>query len=94
LACQCGIEMAEAQVKKFSGKHHTFLTKRFDRTTNGKRIHFASAMTLLGYTDGTDATDGVSYLELVEFIISHGANTNKDLEESTPNEVIIIINYN
>jgi serine/threonine-protein kinase HipA len=81
LACQCGIEMAEAQVKKFTGKHHTFLTKRFDRTTNGKRIHFASAMTLLGYTDGTDATDGVSYLELVEFIISHGANTNKDLEQ-------------
>ena len=38
-------------------------------------------MTLLGYNDGADADDGVSYLELVEFIIQNGANVNEDLEE-------------
>lgn len=38
-------------------------------------------MTLLGYTDGTDFHDGVSYLELAEFILRNGANVQKDLEE-------------
>lgn len=41
-------------------------------------MHFASAMTLLGHSDGTS---GVSYLELVEFIMRHGAGVDKDLEE-------------
>ncbi|ADV47752.1 HipA domain protein [Cellulophaga algicola DSM 14237] len=81
LAIQSGIEMAESKAEKFSSNQHTFLTKRFDRTINGKRIHFASAMTLLGYTDGTDASTGVSYLELVDFITKHGANTENDLKQ-------------
>jgi serine/threonine-protein kinase HipA len=81
LAIAAGVNMAEAQAKKFSTHNHTFLTKRFDRTESGERIHFASAMTLLGYTDGEDHGDGVSYLELVEFIITNGANVNEDLEQ-------------
>ncbi|SMD32243.1 serine/threonine-protein kinase HipA [Reichenbachiella faecimaris] len=81
LALKAGIDMAECQAKKFSSDHHTFLTKRFDRTANGKRIHFTSAMTQLGYTDGADAAAGVSYLELVDFIISHGAHVKEDLHE-------------
>lgn len=81
LAHQSGINTAEGCIKKFNSKHHTFLTKRFDRLANGMRIHFSSAMTLLGHNDGADAEDGVSYLELVEFIIQNGANVNEDLEE-------------
>jgi len=81
LAIKAGINMAEAKAKKFTSKHHTFLTKRFDRDNNGKRIHFASAMTLLGYTDGSDYTEGVSYLKLVEFISTNGSNVNEDLEQ-------------
>jgi serine/threonine-protein kinase HipA len=81
LAQMAGINVAQAMAKPFYGKHHTFLTKRFDRTTDNKRIHFASAMTLLGYTDGVSFQDGASYLELAEFIIRKGANVNKDLEE-------------
>jgi serine/threonine-protein kinase HipA len=69
LAQMAGINVAQAMAKPFYSKHHTFLTKRFDRTTDGKRIHFASAMTLLDYTDGVNFQDGASYLELVEFII-------------------------
>lgn len=75
-----GINVPEASVHVFSGKKNTFLVKRFDRIYR-ERIHFASAMTLLGYNDGASYTDGVSYLEIAEFIVKHGANVNGDLEE-------------
>lgn len=81
MALAAGINMAECQARKFSSDYHTFLTKRFDRTADGKRLHFTSAMTQLGYTDGADAAAGVSYLKLVEFITGQGANVTADLEE-------------
>lgn len=81
MALAAGIKMGEAKAEKFGSNHHTFLSKRFDRTVNGNRIHFASAMTLLNHIDGDDANTGVSYLELADFIISNGANVNSDLEE-------------
>lgn len=81
LALKSGINMAESKAQKFSSNNYTFLTKRFDRTEEGERIHFASAMTLLGYQDGQDHMDGASYLELVEFIGANGANISEDLEE-------------
>ena len=77
LAVRSGINISEAELKKFNTPHHTFLSKRFDRLKD-KRIHFASAMTLLGHSDGVE---GVSYLDLVGFIVQHGASTNEDLEE-------------
>ena len=48
LAQSAGIEVADSNARKFSGEYDTFLTKRFDRAEDGQRIHFASAMTLLG----------------------------------------------
>lgn len=81
LAIMAGINMANSKAQKFSSEYYTFLTKRFDRNLDGNRIHFASAMTMLGYTDGQDHADGASYLELVEFIIGSGANVDKDLEQ-------------
>jgi serine/threonine-protein kinase HipA len=36
---------------------------------------------MLDYKDGLDHTDGVSYLELVDFIMFNGANVDQDLEE-------------
>lgn len=81
LALMAGIEMAQSKAMKFSSSYYTFLTKRFDRHTTGERIHFASAMTMLGYKDGQDHSDGASYLELVEFIQNNGANVNRDLEQ-------------
>jgi serine/threonine-protein kinase HipA len=80
LAIKAGLNIAEGLLQRFNNKYHTYLTKRFDRTDKGERIHFASAMTLLGYTDGEGST-GASYLELVEFIVRHGAAVAKDLEE-------------
>ena len=77
LAIDAGIDMAECRLSKFNSHHHTFLTKRFDRTASG-RLHFASAMTQLGYYDGDyDA----SYLELAQFLTDHGNNTKPDLAQ-------------
>lgn len=81
LAIKAGINMAESKAQKFSSYYHTFMTKRFDRTNEGQRLHFASAMTLLGYSDGQDHEYGASYLELVEFIQTNGAKVDEDLEE-------------
>jgi serine/threonine-protein kinase HipA len=81
LAAHAGITVAEAQALKLSGRNHTFITKRFDRTPDHARIHFASAMTMLGYIDGADHHQGASYLEIVAFLERNGANVDKDLEE-------------
>jgi len=80
LAKKCSINVAEARVKKLANKYHTFLVKRFDRNKS-HRIHFSSAMTLLGYRDNKDSHAGASYLELADFICNNGARINSDLEE-------------
>jgi serine/threonine-protein kinase HipA len=81
LAKACRIHVSEARIQKFSGKHHTFLSKRFDRTNAQKRIHFASAMTLLGLQDGADHAEGVGYLDLVGFIMKNCPEAKEDLEQ-------------
>jgi len=80
LAGMCGLNVPEAKVEKFSKLGSTFLIKRFDRDGE-KRIHFASAMTLLGKTDGASAADGTSYLDIAGFIKAYGANPKADLIE-------------
>ena len=81
LALQAGINMAESKVQKFSSDNYTFLTRRFDRTPKGERLHFASAMTMLERQDMQDHSVGASYLEIVEFITTHGARVEEDLKE-------------
>lgn len=81
LAENAGISIAESKIQKFSGKYHTYLTKRFDRTSSGERIHYASAMTMLGYNDGDNYQEGASYLEIADFLTNNGANIGSDLEE-------------
>lgn len=80
LATFCGLNVPEAKLEKFSPLGSTFLIKRFDRI-GSQRIHFASAMTLLGKTDGASAADGSSYLDIAAFIKSYGAHPKKDLIE-------------
>jgi len=81
LARSAGINVAQCTARKFSGHRHTFLTKRFDRTDSGERIHFASAMTMLGHKDGDNYREGASYLEIADFLARYGANADKDLKE-------------
>jgi len=77
LALGAGINMADSRIDKFNSHHHTFLTKRFDRSP-ASRLFFTSAMTQLGYYDGDyDA----SYLELAQFLTDHGSNTKQDLAQ-------------
>lgn len=76
-----GINAAETKVLEINDKHHTLLSRRFDRTDDGKRIHFASAMTLLGLNDGDNATTGNGYLDIVDFIISGCTDVDANLRE-------------
>lgn len=80
LARMCGLNVPESRLEKFSKIGSTFLVKRFDRN-GGNRIHFASAMTLLGKTDGASAADGTGYLDIASFIKSHGSKPKSDLVE-------------
>ncbi len=80
LAKMCGINVPESKLEKFSSLGSTFLVKRFDRVGK-KRIHFASAMTLLGKTDGASAEDGTGYLDIAGLIKAAGANPKGDLIE-------------
>lgn len=80
LARMCGLNVPESKLETFSKLGSTFLVKRFDRE-GSKRIHFASAMTLLGKTDGASAADGSGYLDLVSIIKSSGSNPKNDLVE-------------
>ena len=81
LARGCGLQIPGSLARRFANPHHTFLVKRFDRTDAGRRLHFASAMTLTGRHDGDDASTGASYLEIARVLIDHGAQTGIDLRE-------------
>ena len=81
MALELGIDVAQGNAKIYSQKQHTYLTRRFDRTPENKRIHFASAMSLLGYKDGRSYKEGTSYLELVELMEQYGSNPNEDIRE-------------
>ena len=80
LARMCGLNVPESRLETFSKLGSTFLVKRFDRDGD-RRIHFASAMTMLGKTDGASSSDGTSYLELVSFLRANGASPKTDLVE-------------
>ena len=77
LALKAGVTMPPSQLIKVSGRHRTFLSKRFDRLQKN-RLHFSSAMTQLGYRDGEDQA---SYLELAELLTQQGASTQDDLAQ-------------
>ena len=79
LALKCKLSVPEAKQETFSDTGSTFLVKRFDRAGN-RRVHFSSAMALLGKTDGAGA-EGTSYLDIASFIRSNGAAPKRDLKE-------------
>ncbi len=80
LARMCGLNVPESKLEHFSKDGSTFLVKRFDRI-GSRRLHFSSAMTMLGKTDGASAVDGISYLDIVSFIKSNGVSAKDDLIE-------------
>jgi len=81
LAKKAGIHAAETRVIFTNDKYHTLLSRRFDRKEDGKRVHFASAMTLLGLNDGDNANTGHGYLDIVDFILQNCTNVEDNLQE-------------
>ena len=81
LAKETGVIAAETSIISTEDKHHVLLSKRFDRTDNGRRKHFASAMTLLGFTDGCDAKTGNGYLDIVDFILQNCCEVEANLRQ-------------
>ena len=81
LALQAGIHVAETRLWGGLGKYHTLLSKRFDRTDEGRRIHFASCMSLLGLKDGDNAQGGYGYLDIVDFILQGCCDVETNLRE-------------
>ena len=81
LAKKAGVNAAETSIISTSDKYHTLLSRRFDRSEDDKRIHFASAMTLLGLNDGDNANTGHGYLDIVDFILQNCTNVEDNLKE-------------
>lgn len=79
LARAAGISMPESKALKLASKHHTFLSRRFDRTGETIRYAYASAMTLLGKQDGQSGE--TSYLDLAELLIAQGGTARIQLTE-------------
>lgn len=77
LARICGLKTVDTAIQSFSKLGSTFLIKRFDRDKE-KRIHFASAMTMLNKIDGDDSG---SYLDIVDFLKANGAAPIEDIKE-------------
>lgn len=81
LAKKAGVHAAETSVICAGGRYHTLLSRRFDRSSEGKRIHFASAMSLLGLTDGCNAGTGNGYLDIVDFMLQNCCDVEANLHE-------------
>jgi len=81
LAATAGINVAKTRTIKISKDRDLLLSERFDRTADGKRIHFASAMSLLGLDDGAGSTTGNGYLDIVDFILQGCVEAGKNLRE-------------
>lgn len=78
IAKECGINVPDIKIEKYSNFGHTLLLKRFDRENN-KRIHYMSAMTSLIAKDGDSGN--YSYIDLATFIQTNCSNVKKNLEE-------------
>ena len=81
LAAKAGIQVAKTQTVKISKDRDLLLSKRFDRTKDGRRIHFASAMSLLGLDDGAGSSTGNGYLDIVDFILRSCTDVKQNLRE-------------
>ena len=81
LAAKAGIDVAQTRTIKISKDRHLLLSERFDRTGDGRRIHFASAMSLLGFDDGAGSNTGNGYLDIVDFILQGCVDVQQNLRE-------------
>ena len=78
LAGQAGVSVPPARLARLGRDHRTFCVRRFDRQ-DGRRIFYASAMTLLQKSQ----SEGTSYIEMAQFLQRSGARkyVKTDLEQ-------------
>ena len=81
LAAKSGIHVAKTRTIRISKDRDLLLSERFDRTKEGRRIHFASAMSLLGFDDGAGSSTGNGYLDIVDFILHGCTDIRQNLRE-------------
>lgn len=81
LAASAGINVAKTRTIKISKDRDLLLSERFDRSDDGKRIHFASAMSLLGLDDGAGNSTGNGYLDIVDFILQGCVDVKQNIRE-------------
>jgi len=81
LAAKAGINVAKTRLIRISKDRDLLLSERFDRTVEGRRVHFASAMSLLGLDDGAGSGTGNGYLDIVDFILQGCTDVQKNLRE-------------
>jgi serine/threonine-protein kinase HipA len=81
LASKAGIHVAKTRTVRISKDRDLLLSERFDRTAEGRRIHFASAMSLLGLDDGAGSSTGNGYLDIAEFILRGCTDVRQNLRE-------------
>lgn len=81
LAASAGINVARTNTVRITKNRDLLLSERFDRTTEGRRIHFASAMSLLGLEDGAGGNTGNGYLDIADFILQSCTDVQKNLRE-------------
>jgi serine/threonine-protein kinase HipA len=92
LGARAGINVPHTRVLRVGDSPYaTFLARRFDRTAEGRRLAFISAMTL---TQRNDGEAGASYLELVDLLQSQGSQTHDDCLELFRRVVFSILIHN
>ena len=81
LAAKAGINVAKTRTIRISKDRDLLLSERFDRSKEGRRIHFASALSLLGLDDGAGSSTGNGYLDIVDFILHGCTDVRQNLRE-------------
>ena len=76
LAQRSGLRVPEHRLLYLSPRVSVFLSRRFDRTASGHRLHYASAMTLLGAAE----SETRSYEEIAERLREQGSPV-QDVQE-------------
>lgn len=78
LASAAGIEVPETALLAVVGRRRTFTSRRFDRTSDGRRL-YASARTLIGRTDERT----VDYIDIAQAVTEHvaAAHVRSDLAQ-------------
>jgi serine/threonine-protein kinase HipA len=76
LAERAGIDVPLSRLLNLAGRH-VLVVNRFDRTSAGGRIGYASAMTMLEASDG----ERRSYLEIAEVVENTSAHATEELHQ-------------